>query len=148
MISFLLFQMEDNFLDFLGSEYSDLLDSNQSMPSITSNTLLQDLNDYNEYISDGNANINLDELAKVLIAMGLNNKTDNNDTSWPQWDEINKTIEANRILKQNTLEFITVGILLTTISVFGLVGNIVAIIVLSRPVMKGSFSSLLIGKVN
>jgi hypothetical protein len=31
--------------------------------------------------------------------------------------------------------------------VFGLVGNIVAIIVLSRPAMKGSFSSLLIGKI-
>ena len=39
-----------------------------------------------------------------------------------------------------------IGLFLTIISVFGLVGNIVAIIVLSRPTMKGSFSSLLIGK--
>lgn len=45
-----------------------------------------------------------------------------------------------------SFEFITVGILLTTISVFGLLGNVVAIIVLSRPVMKGSFSTLLIGE--
>ena len=47
----------------------------------------------------------------------------------------------------NTFKFITVGIMLSTISVFGLVGNIVAIVVLSRPTMKGSFSSLLIGKI-
>ena len=39
-----------------------------------------------------------------------------------------------------------VGLLLTVISLFGLVGNIVAIVVLSRPTMKGSFSSLLIGE--
>ena len=32
------------------------------------------------------------------------------------------------------------------ISIFGLMGNVVALIVLSRPSMKGSFSSLLIGK--
>ena len=48
--------------------------------------------------------------------------------------------------KTTTFEFVTVGLLLTLISVFGLVGNIVAIIILSRPAMKGSFSSLLIGK--
>ena len=45
-----------------------------------------------------------------------------------------------------TFEFAVVGVLLTGISIFGLVGNIVAIIVLSNRVMKGSFSSLLIGK--
>lgn len=48
--------------------------------------------------------------------------------------------------KTSTFEFVAVGLLLTLISVFGLVGNIVAIVVLSRPAMKGSFSSLLIGK--
>ena len=47
--------------------------------------------------------------------------------------------------KTSLFEFI-VGLLLTIISVFGLLGNIVAIVVLSRPTMKGSFSSLLIGK--
>lgn len=49
--------------------------------------------------------------------------------------------------ERTTFEFITVGLLLTVISIFGLVGNIVAIIVLSRPAMKGSFSSLLIGNL-
>ena len=50
--------------------------------------------------------------------------------------------------KETTMfEFITVGIMLTMVSMFGLAGNIVAIIVLSSPVMRGSFSSLLIGKV-
>ena len=50
--------------------------------------------------------------------------------------------------KETTMfEFITVGIMLTMVSIFGLAGNIVAIIVLSSPVMRGSFSSLLIGKL-
>ena len=50
--------------------------------------------------------------------------------------------------KETTMfEFITVGIMLTMVSMFGLAGNVVAIIVLSSPVMRGSFSSLLIGKV-
>lgn len=50
--------------------------------------------------------------------------------------------------KETTMfEFITVGIMLTMVSMFGLAGNIVAIIVLSSPVMRGSFSSLLIGKL-
>ncbi len=48
--------------------------------------------------------------------------------------------------RRTTFEFVTVGLLLTLISIFGLMGNIVAIVVLSRPVMKGSFSSLLIGE--
>ncbi|XP_059087497.1 FMRFamide receptor-like [Tigriopus californicus] len=45
----------------------------------------------------------------------------------------------------NMFEFITEGVLLTAVSIFGLVGNIIAIVVLSRPSMKGSFSTLLIG---
>ena len=50
--------------------------------------------------------------------------------------------------KETTMfEFITVGIMLTMVSMFGLAGNIVAIIVLSSPLMRGSFSSLLIGKL-
>ena len=43
-------------------------------------------------------------------------------------------------------EFVTSGVLLTAVSLFGLVGNVVAIIVLSRPSMRGSFSTLLIGE--
>ena len=50
------------------------------------------------------------------------------------------------VRKRYTMFNFIIGLFLTIISVFGLVGNIVAIIVLSRPTMKGSFSSLLIGK--
>ena len=49
-------------------------------------------------------------------------------------------------LKVTPFKYVTVGFLLTIISIFGLMGNVVAIIVLSKPAMKGSFSSLLIGK--
>ena len=42
--------------------------------------------------------------------------------------------------------FITEGLLLILVSVFGIVGNIIAIVILSKPSMKEkSFSSLLIG---
>ena len=43
-------------------------------------------------------------------------------------------------------EFVTSGVLLMAVSLFGLAGNVVSIIVLSRPQMKGSFSTLLIGE--
>ncbi len=43
-------------------------------------------------------------------------------------------------------EFVVEGVLLTAVSLFGLVGNAVAIVVLSRPPMRGSFSTLLIGE--
>jgi hypothetical protein len=49
--------------------------------------------------------------------------------------------------KNNVFEFVTEGVLLISISIFGLIGNMVAIVVLSRPAMKGSFSTLLIGKI-
>merc|ERR1712223_1980658 len=41
--------------------------------------------------------------------------------------------------------FIIEGVLLSIVSALGVVGNVVAIFILSKPVMKGSFSSLLIG---
>jgi len=44
--------------------------------------------------------------------------------------------------------FIIEGILLSIVSIFGVVGNVVAIFILSKPLMKGSFSSLLIGMFN
>ena len=44
------------------------------------------------------------------------------------------------------VEFVVEGVLLMVVSVFGLVGNTVSIIVLSRPSMRGSFSTLLIGR--
>ena len=42
--------------------------------------------------------------------------------------------------------FIIEGVLLSIVSTLGVVGNVVAIFILSKPIMKGSFSSLLIGK--
>ena len=41
--------------------------------------------------------------------------------------------------------FIIEGVLLTFVSAFGIIGNIIAIYILSRPIMKASFSTLLIG---
>ena len=41
--------------------------------------------------------------------------------------------------------FIIEGVLLTIVSAFGIIGNIIAIYILSRPIMKASFSTLLIG---
>ena len=71
-------------------------------------------------------------------------KFDNNITEPPIsiWPNITTIIE----LEVTPFKLVTVGILLTIISLFGLVGNVVAIIVLSNSTMKGSFSSLLIGK--
>merc|ERR1711879_342433 len=57
--------------------------------------------------------------------------------------------ESSNYTTEGTIELfifksITLGIFMNLISIFGLMGNVVAIIVLSRPSMKGSFSSLLI----
>ena len=46
-----------------------------------------------------------------------------------------------------TFEFIVHGILINTIGLIGLIGNIVAIGVLSRPQMKSSITTILIGLV-
>jgi hypothetical protein len=84
------------------------------------------------------------------------NVTDMNDTLDEMNDMLRKICQrpqvrssglgASAAVRTSTFGFIIEGVLLTAVSVFGLVGNIVAIIVLSRPTMKGSFSSLLIGK--
>ena len=41
--------------------------------------------------------------------------------------------------------FIIEGVFLSIVSLLGVLGNVVAIFILSKPVMKGSFSTLLIG---
>ena len=46
-----------------------------------------------------------------------------------------------------TFEFIVHGVLINTIGLIGLIGNIVAIGVLSRPQMKSSITTILIGLV-
>jgi len=46
-----------------------------------------------------------------------------------------------------TFEFIVHGILINSIGVLGLLGNIFSIVVLSRPQMKSSINTLLIGLV-
>ena len=45
-----------------------------------------------------------------------------------------------------TFDFVVEGVLLMIVSVFGVAGNIINIVVLSKPSMKGSFSTLLIGQ--
>ena len=46
-----------------------------------------------------------------------------------------------------TFEFIVHGIMLNTIGLLGLIGNVISIGVLSRPQMKSSINTLLIGLV-
>ena len=46
-----------------------------------------------------------------------------------------------------TFDFVVEGVLLMIVSVFGVAGNIINIVVLSKPSMKGSFSTLLIGQL-
>ena len=46
-----------------------------------------------------------------------------------------------------TFEFVVHGILINSVGVLGLLGNVVSIVVLSRPQMKSSINTLLIGLV-
>ncbi|KAH0564590.1 FMRFamide receptor-like [Cotesia glomerata] len=58
----------------------------------------------------------------------------------------NLTLECKTELSDGALfEFITNGILLNLVGVFGLFGNIISMIILSRPQMKSSINYLLIG---
>ncbi|XP_063973983.1 FMRFamide receptor isoform X2 [Diachasmimorpha longicaudata] len=58
----------------------------------------------------------------------------------------NLTLECNAELNDGALfEFITNGILLNLVGLFGLFGNIISMIILSRPQMKSSINYLLIG---
>ncbi len=87
-----------------------------------------------------------------LSSVGFGNYSLSDDTFMMQ-DDIDKLMQELEMIKLGILnlnittdKFVIVGIMLTAVSVFGLAGNIVAIVVLSQPEMKGSFSSLLIGK--
>ena len=58
----------------------------------------------------------------------------------------NLTLECNAELTEGALfEFITNGVLLNVVGLFGLFGNIISMIILSRPQMKSSINYLLIG---
>lgn len=58
----------------------------------------------------------------------------------------NLTLECNSELNDGALfEFITNGILLNLVGLFGLFGNVISMIILSRPQMKSSINYLLIG---
>ena len=46
----------------------------------------------------------------------------------------------------DTFEFVVHGVLVGLVGVFGLVGNIISIVILSRPQMKSSINAILIGK--
>ncbi|KAK0081602.1 hypothetical protein PV325_011873 [Microctonus aethiopoides] len=62
------------------------------------------------------------------------------------FSENNITLECNAELNEGALfEFITNGILLNVVGIFGLFGNIISMIILSRPQMKSSINYLLIG---
>lgn len=69
-------------------------------------------------------------------------------TDMAAWDNLFREDFIMRMSQKDTslTEFILEGVLLMAVSLFGLVGNVVAIVVLSRPTMRGSFSTLLIGK--
>lgn len=63
------------------------------------------------------------------------------------WTHLNSSFQPRSDTRGDLYEFVIEGVLLTGVSLFGLIGNIVAIIVLSRPPMRGSFSTLLIGRI-
>ena len=46
-------------------------------------------------------------------------------------------------VRDETFEYVTEGVLLTSISVLGLIGNVLAIYVLLRPSVRGVFSNIL-----
>ena len=48
-------------------------------------------------------------------------------------------------VRDETFEYVTEGVLLTSISVLGLIGNILAMYVLLRPSLRGTFSNILTG---
>lgn len=48
-------------------------------------------------------------------------------------------------MKSQEFEFLVDGVILTSVSVFGLVGTLLSIRVLLRPQLRNSFSNLLVG---
>ena len=57
------------------------------------------------------------------------------------YDSMNNSYEV----RDEMFEYVTEGVLLTSISVLGLIGNILAMYVLLRPSLRGTFSNILTG---
>ena len=57
------------------------------------------------------------------------------------YDSVNGSYEG----RDEMFEYVTEGVLLTSISVLGLIGNILAMYVLLRPSLRGTFSNILTG---
>ena len=56
-------------------------------------------------------------------------------------------INRSEIISDISFEFAIGGVMVTMASLFGLIGNILAMIVLSKPAMKSKFNYILIGKL-
>ena len=97
-------------------------------------------------IDGGMMNSNQTNLQKLLCEL-IGKNACLNDTDILNFTQVLEQ-SKNKKPETNMFEFIIKGVLLTSISIFGLIGNTIAIIVLSRPCMKGSFSTLLIGRQN
>ena len=134
---------------------SSLLSINTT--SSNTGTNLSDLTDYEDYNELLSAIFNINFTSLKMDGLDFDyNGTDMNDTlddylkriCQRQGPQVRPSgLGASAAGRTSTFGFIIEGVLLSAVSVFGLLGNIVAIIVISRPTMKGSFSSLLIGKL-
>ena len=84
-----------------------------------------------------------------LYPVDINNVTEDqvygsyqdNDTHFHYYDEE----DDNSAVRDEMFEYVTEGILLTSISILGLIGNIMAMYVLLRPSLRGIFSNILTG---
>jgi hypothetical protein len=68
----------------------------------------------------------------------MNYLNDTNDTL--DYQEVSETVEAEILF-----EFITNGVLLNLVGIFGIMGNIISMIILTRPQMRSSINYLLTG---
>ena len=50
--------------------------------------------------------------------------------------------------KESAVEFVVYGILLVGVGILGLLGNVISIVVLTRPQMKSSINIILVGLVS
>lgn len=75
------------------------------------------------------------------------------DGNWSRPDETTAAVCLLFVDDDNTgqddydllFEFVTYGVLLNVIGVFGILGNVISMVILSRPQMKSSINYLLIG---
>lgn len=92
-------------------------------------------------------NVTTNSPPSPAVSPTVNYFTESDSTSRISGETIaNVTLECKAQLNDGALyEFITLGILLNVVGVFGLFGNIISMIILSRPQMKSSINYLLIG---